>query len=154
MSGPMDDALPNDLPTYMEEFVGWRGWTVDRYGLLHSINGGEVWTPEEAFEATCQKGKSHEYVPSNKCTCGLYATKTLRKLQTNGYHHHGAFGLVSLWGHFIDGGEGWRFQYAYPRVIYVPYLSWRVAKTLEHYLVPVTVMNPFTEIEPPIPPIN
>lgn len=143
-----DDAEgPDETPVFPEEFVGWRGWRVDK-GVLKSINHGEIWTPGVEFEAECTAGKTHKQVPWERCTCGLYSTKTLDKLRQNGYHNDGAFGLVSIWGHMIDGGAGFRSQFAYPRVIYVPFLEWRKVKSLERYGVPVKLGNPYTMKEP------
>lgn len=144
MSDDVSEAL--EVPLYPEEFVGWRGWAVEK-GVLKSINDREIWTPQMEFEAECSRGRTHSQIPSPKCTCGLYATKTLEKLRRNGYHNHGAFGMVSIWGNIIDGGAGYRSQFAYPRVIYVPFLSWRLFKGLERYGVPVMLGNPYTMME-------
>lgn len=143
----MDDALEDadDAPLYPEEFVGWRGWIVDK-GVLRSVNHGEIWTPNVEFEAECTAGKVHKRTPWPTCSCGLYSTKTLDKLRQNGYHNVGAFGLVSIWGNIVDGGVGYRSQFAYPRVIYVANLSWRKAKSLERYGVPVKLLNPYTGV--------
>jgi hypothetical protein len=133
--------------TYMEEFVGWRGWRIVKEQLF-SVNTDDLWIPEEDFVAQCSLGKNHPRgIPHATCGCGIYATKTLAKLRSNGYHKYGAIGQVSLWGDIIDGGDGYRAEFAYPRVIYVPYLSWKVAKTdsnLRAYNVPIRLLNPYT----------
>jgi len=133
-----------DVPTYPEEFVGWRGWTLDAKGLLHSVNDNILWTPGQEFEAVCSLGRHHEFVPWAKCQCGIYTTKTLKKLRANGYHDVGVVGLVSIWGHIVDGGEGYRSEFAYPRVIYVPHLMWRLVEPLREYDVPIKLLNPYT----------
>lgn len=144
----MDEALDDeDVPVYPEEFIGWRGWMVDK-GVLKSVNHGEIWTPNVEFEAECQIGRSHKKVPWASCSCGLYSTKTLDQLRQNNYHNTGAFGLVSIWGNIIDGGSGYRSQFAYPKVIYVSFLEWRKVKSLERYGVPVKLGNPYTMKEP------
>lgn len=143
----LEEALEDEVPLYPSEFIGWRGWVVEK-GVLKSINGGEIWTPHEPFEADCTVGKVHKRIPWPGCTCGLYSTKTMKKLRENKYHTAGAFGLVSIWGEMLDGGSGWRSQFAYPRVIFVPYLSWRKAQPLERYGVPVRLGNPYTMKDP------
>jgi hypothetical protein len=143
----MDEALEDDVPVYPEEFFGWRGWTVDK-GVLKSINGGDIWTPGQPFEAECASGRSHKQVPWPRCTCGLYSTKTLKKLQANGYHNLGAFGKVAIWGEIIEASDGYRSQFAYPILIYVPRLAWRRAESLsKRYGVEVLVTNPYTMVE-------
>jgi hypothetical protein len=135
---------PDDRPVYPEEFIGWRGWTVNRNGLLTSVNSSMVWTPNEEFEAICTVGKTHSRIPWAKCSCGIYATKDLSKLRSNGYHNTGVFGTIKMWGNCVDGGEGYRSQFAYPDVIYVPYMSWRLVEALRAYEVPVKLLNPYT----------
>lgn len=137
---PSDDDPGN---VYPEEFIGWRGWVVEG-GILHSVNGGEVWTPRTEFQAECSLGKTHKHVPEARCQCGIYSTKTLKKLRSNGYHTAGVFGTISLWGNIIDGGDGYRSEFAYPRIIYVPFLSWKMVDALKEYGVPVKLLNPFT----------
>jgi hypothetical protein len=143
----MSDDADEEVPVFPEEFVGWRGWRVEK-GVLKSINRGEIWTPGTPFEAECQTGKTHKQIPWERCSCGLYSTKTLEKLRSNNYHNAGAFGIVSVWGNMIDGGAGYRSQFAYPRVIYVPFLDWRKVRPLERYGVPVKLGNPWTMTEP------
>lgn len=129
---------------YAEEFIGWRGWRIHGKRLV-SVNGGEVWEPGEPFTATCQKGRRHKHVPWTACSCGIYVTKTLKKLRANGYHNEGALGQVAVWGHMVDGGDGYRAEFAIPKIIYVPHLSWRVGEILEaEYGVPVHPLNPYT----------
>lgn len=142
MSSALDDEA--DAPLYAEEFVGWRGWQVKKDGILASVNGGEIWEPGVEFEAVCNLGKPHQRIPWAKCSCGIYATKTLKKLRSNGYHAMGVLGTISMWGYMVDGGEGYRAQFAYPRVIYVPYLSWRLVEPLREYGVTIKLLNPYT----------
>lgn len=144
MSDAVSEAL-EEVPLYPEEFVGWRGWVVEK-GVLKSVNDREVWTPNVEFEAECSRGRAHD-VPAAKCSCGLYSTKTLNKLRQNSYHNLGAFGMVSIWGNIVDGGTGYRSQFAYPRIIFVPFLSWKLFKGLERYGVPVMLGNPYTMME-------
>lgn len=132
-----------DVPLYPGEMVGWRGWQVVD-GTLRSVNDpSAMWIPKQEFVGYCDQGKSHK-VPWAKCQCGIYATKTMEKLRVNQYHNAGAFGLVSLWGGMIDGGDGYRAEFAYPKRIFLPYLSWKLADALEVYGVPVVLMNPYT----------
>ena len=145
----MSSDEEDDRPFFAEEIVGWRGWTTDSKGLLYSINDGALWTPGQEMIAVCNLGRTHKHVPWPNCQCGIYSTKTLQKLRLNGYHHHGVFGMISGWGEFVDGGEGYRVQFAYPRVIYVPYLGWRSVEPLRHYGVPVKLLNPHTGVPDP-----
>lgn len=133
----------DEAPTYPSEFIGWRGWLV-KDGYLLSVNGGEIWLPGQEFVAECSNGRPHSHVPWKSCTCGIYTVKTLKKLRANGYHDFGAFGQVAVWGHVIDGGMGYRSEFAYPKVIYLPYLSWRLEEALTEYGVPVLPLNPHT----------
>jgi hypothetical protein len=133
----------DETPLYPSEFYGWRGWVVEK-GVLRSVNDRDIWVPGEPFEAECSAGKSHKRVPWERCSCGLYSTKTLVKLQKNGYHHLGAWGRVAIWGEIIEASDGWRSQFAYPVMIYVSNLAWRRVKPLERYGVPVLLENPYT----------
>lgn len=142
MSSALEDGP--EPPLYPEEFIGWRGWKINKSGLLCSVNGGEVWEPATEFEAVCMMGRAHAKIPWARCTCGIYGVKTLKKLRSNGYHDEGCLGTISMWGNMVDGGDGFRAQFAYPRAIYVPYLSYRRVDDLRVYGVPVKLLNPYT----------
>lgn len=126
------------VPLYPEAFVGWRGWHIENGRLMSVATQGFVWEPGEQVVAHCGRHKA----PRQGCTCGLYSTKSLRKLIENGYHDHGAFGQVSLWGRIIDYDDGYRSEFAYPKVIYLSYLNMRHVEALSVYGVPVMLKNP------------
>jgi hypothetical protein len=51
-------------------------------------------------------------------------------------------GEVSMWGGVIEGTQGWRAQYAYPRRLLVPFEAWRQGAVLRTaYGVPVELAN-------------
>lgn len=155
-----------ELPDYANVMIGWRAWGVpiDRDGppRLHSVSHGDYfWTPREPIEATCQRqggrspglrarnSSSHE-PPMEACSCGLYSAKTREHLTSMSYHKYDAerqaeyhvIGTVSLWGKVIEGTQGWRAQYGYPRELFVPFEAWALAKPLsEAYGVPVRLNN-------------
>jgi hypothetical protein len=125
--------------------IGWRGWHVrerDKRVFLYSIVHQAVWIPEEAMEALCSKAHA---APAARCTCGIYAARTLGHLREMVYHTAGAFGEVHLWGSVVHGQFGWRAQYAYPKRIYIPHESYRLVAPLKAtYGVPVNLINPYT----------
>lgn len=166
-SEPTTPADPWDgpiaIPDFSEVMVGWRAWGVDpdtpagTPPLLQSVTyGHHIWQPREAIEATCARHNSsgvkyadHE-VPVEDCTCGLYSAKTYEHLQSMRYHEYDAdkrglyhvVGSVSLWGKVIEGSQGWRAQFGYPRELFVPFEAWRLAKPLaDAYGVPVQLKN-------------
>jgi len=130
---------------YVEPFIGWRGWNINNRGRLCAVNSGWVWEPGEEVRALCSHGHTHRS-PDKGCECGLYATKTFQKLQSNGYHVFGAFGQVRLWGRIIDTTMGFRAEIAYPHVIYLPYSDMRWVEPLSVYGVPVMLKNPYEGI--------
>lgn len=124
--------------TYVEPFVAYRAWNWTAEGIT-SLNGS-LWTPKEAFEATCERSndvrsmiaaatteaskefwqsKSHE-VPEPTCTCGMYAGINMQHLIDIGYIERGIHGEVSLWGRLYRHTLGWRAQMAYPKFFVVP----------------------------------
>lgn len=138
------------VPDAIEPAVGYRVWIV-RGTRLHSVNHGSQWEPNQVFEATCAS-KDHE-VPDENCRCGAYAAATFNRLFEMGYtRDHGLFaappdeitiaGQVNLWGGIVPGTIGWRAQYAYPKMLLVPYSRWQIARTIsEVYNVPFKLYN-------------
>ena len=55
---------------------------------------------------------------SLKRKCGL--TKSLPHLRTAGYTQFGIHGEVFLWGTVVEHALGWRAQFAYPKVLFLP----------------------------------
>lgn len=148
------------VPDTFEELIGWRTWQValdlgvGELPILRSVTySSQFWTPREAVEATCErtshKGYEAHPVPVQSCSCGLYSAKTLEHLQSMNYHRYdpdagsvAVVGSVSLWGKVIEGTQGWRAQFGYPRELFVPFEAFRLVKPLtEAYGVPVKLMN-------------
>lgn len=161
------------IPDFHEIMVGWRAWGVKAdvalgdVPLLRSVTyGSHHWNPREPMEATCRAAEKrakrniaanvnpgrHE-CPSEGCSCGLYSAKTREHLQGMAYHRYDAegrgmfhvIGEVALWGKVIEGTQGWRAQYGYPRRLYVPFEAWHLAEPLaEAYGCPVELNNILT----------
>lgn len=130
--------LANVPNTHIEPFTAYRGWNWTAEGVT-SLNGAP-WTPKVAFEAMCHyrddwkwlvasattdetrkwlQSKEH-YVPSENCTCGMYAGINMQHLIDIGYIQRGIHGEVHLWGRLERNTLGWRAQYAYPKYFVVP----------------------------------
>jgi len=122
-----------------EPFTAYRAWNWTTEGIT-SLNG-VLWTPKEAFEATCHYAddlcsmkaaapntpearkfwdKHAHRVPNPHCTCGMYAGINMQHLIEIGYIQRGIHGEVSLWGRLYRHTLGWRAQYAYPKFFVVP----------------------------------
>jgi hypothetical protein len=123
--------------------MGWRAWVVDRelprYGLppkLRSVSFGYDWRPRQKAEAECPTCSApdaplgYRGVPGESCSCGFYSAKSLKHLMRMGYHlyddvdEHKYFkvvGQVACWGKVVEGTQGWRVQYAYPYMLFVPF---------------------------------
>jgi hypothetical protein len=135
---------------------GWRAWKVSvelpAFGVppkLESATYGYYWAPRVKARAVCRKGCDEADVPGEGCTCGFYSAKSLEHLMSMGYadYRHGVdtftvVGKIANWGKVIEGSQGWRAEYAYPMMFYVPFEYWRFAKPIsEAYGVPVRLMN-------------
>lgn len=156
-----DPTLPASniaIPDYHETMIGWRAWGVKpdlEFGeipLLRSVTYSDhAWTPGEPTEAECRRAHrgTHE-VPHETHTCGLYSAKTRERLMSMEYHRYDAeqrglfhvVGSVSLWGKIVEGSQGWRAQFGYPRELFLPFEAWSLAAPLtEAYGVPVRLNN-------------
>lgn len=136
---------------------GWRAWSVDAeppaYGTapkLRSATYDYVWTPRVKARASCRACTADEgpmCVPGEHCTCGFYSAKSLEHLRTMGYHLYDGdrvcvVGQLACWGKVIEGSQGWRAEYAYPTIIYVPFEAYRLAKPIsEAFGVPCKLLN-------------
>lgn len=133
------------VPDKIGTEIGWRGWNVRVRGgraLLYSVVHNAFWPAGEPIEAFC--GNAHA-APAGRCTCGVYAARSLAHLREIAYHTQGVLGEVHLWGTVVPGRLGWRAQYAYPKRLYVPHESYRLVAPLKaSYGVPVTLINPYT----------
>jgi hypothetical protein len=122
------------VPDSVTPIVAWRYWRLGGDdGRLRSLTGRhQVWHPGKALEARCRfddvdrsdwryrmvSGFSPDPhpAPSEGCTCGLYAARTLESLRGQMLFglHRMVVGQVSLWGKVIPGQHGYRAQFAYP----------------------------------------
>jgi hypothetical protein len=125
----------NRFPDYLEPIVAWRGWTVDAYGGLCGSAHRELWMPGERYRAICKQqlcGHPQWDVPVWRCSCGIYAYKTLKselevvmgsaEMQWGSprtSYCEQALGQVNLWGRILVGKLGYRAQFAYPKAIIV-----------------------------------
>jgi len=113
------------VPDYISPVVGYRVWQWDATGL-RSLNG-EKWFAHQPLSAVCRADASgavsglskatHNLaeLPYFKCTCGVYAARTIEHLHQCGYKRFGVYGEVYLWGTVVEHERGWRAQFAYPK---------------------------------------
>jgi len=148
------------LPDLSDAVQGWRAWTVERtlpkFGLapkLFSATYDDYWAPHVAHRALCEYhgDKEGHHIPDERCTCGFYAAKSLKHLLSMGYatfNYSGqpnrelVIGKVAMWGKVLEGNQGWRTEYAYPVILYIPYTLPELQRPLaDGYGVPVTMLN-------------
>jgi hypothetical protein len=141
----MDES---DLPLYPEAIIGWRSWAVTG-GRLTSLSFENKWPVGKEMKAKCSERSAHHKnvhrPPQQRCGCGVYALKSLKILRNSHYFGYECFGQVSLWGRIIEGDDGYRAEFAYPKAIYVTYLNYKLVEPLSVYGVPVMVFNPYTK---------
>jgi rhodanese-related sulfurtransferase len=148
-------------PDVVGTVEGWRAWRVKleapRFGTVPKLQSASYnywWTPRVKARAECRKCRNpdpvaHDHVPGTHCTCGFYSAKTLDHLRSMGYHaydENGGYtsvvGQLANWGRVIEGSQGWRAEFAYPAVMFVPFEAWRLRKPLMRaYGVPVKLLN-------------
>lgn len=135
----------SDLPLYPEAIIGWRSWAVSG-GRLTSLGFETRWPVGSELKARCSDMPNSQHrSPQQRCGCGIYALKSLKILRRSNYFGYECFGQVALWGRIIEGEDGYRAEFAYPKVIYVSYLNYKLVSPLAVYGVPVKVMNPYTK---------
>jgi len=117
------------IPDYISPVVGYRVWQWDATGL-RSLNG-EKWSAHQPLSAVCRADAcssisglskaTHNLaeLPCFKCTCGVYAAKTIEHLRQCGYRKFGVHGEVYLWGKVVEHERGWRAQFAYPKTLFL-----------------------------------
>lgn len=119
------------VPDYISPIIGWRVWQWEGAGL-RSLNG-EPWQTSEPLRAGCRvshigirgvraraAATPHD-APEFKCTCGIYASKSLPHLRNLLPEEYGGiYGKVSLWGSVVEHEDGFRAEFAYPKVLYLP----------------------------------
>jgi len=129
------------VPDYVVPIVAYRAWNWVPPQLA-SLNDQSSWYPDRPMMAKCPVGNldfslaatlarwkaggrppvrfpGHE-TPHERCTCGIYAAKTLDGLHAMGYARGTIFGEVYLWGRVVEHAHGWRAQFAYPKSLRVP----------------------------------
>lgn len=113
------------IPDYISPVVAYRVWRWKETGL-QSLNG-EPWLPGQHLEAQCHVAPAARHmaeaaneVPHRKCTCGIYAAKSIEHLRQFGYGGRGIHGEVYLWGTVVEHKLGWRAQFAYPKSLFLP----------------------------------
>jgi hypothetical protein len=108
-------ARSNDRPLSIDPVVGWRAWSVVEHRgtyRLASLTRRAEWPPGEPFTAACDRHT--EAVPSQRCTCGVYATTQPGDVARLGRIAGAAVGEVSLWGSVVQHARGVRGGRAYP----------------------------------------
>jgi len=118
------------IPDYISPIIGYRVWKWEKTGLKSLC--GERWKPSQLLAARCRasavvgtiacrvEGHDSHDAPQAKCTCGVYASKSLEQLLTTGYAKCGIHGEVYLWGTVVEHELGWRAQFAYPKTLFLP----------------------------------
>jgi preprotein translocase subunit YajC len=116
-------------PDYISPVVGYRVWQWDATGL-RSLNG-EKWFAHQPLSAVCRADvcgsiaglskatHNPDELPYLKCTCGVYAAKSIEHLHQCGYKKFGVHGEVYLWGKVVEHERGWRAQFAYPKTLFL-----------------------------------
>jgi hypothetical protein len=156
-------------PDVIGTVEGWRAWRVKLapplFGTVPKLMSATYnywWTPRVKARAECSKctdpdPKSDRHVPGTFCTCGFYSAKTLTHLRSMGYHaymenseHTSVVGQLANWGRVIEGSQGWRAEFAYPAVMFIPFEAWRLRRPLMRaYGVPVKLLNLLDESKHP-----
>lgn len=156
----MSEPLPGIVPDIPSVLQGWRAFDVplDRFAtpLLWSVSTDDYWPPCQAAVGECSKQCGDEG-PKRSCTCGLHAATSLIHLQSMEYHrfdvierpdHVRVTAVVALWGHYVEGRQGWRARYGYPRLLFVPYSAWYMARPLaDEYRIPFRLADTLKRVE-------
>lgn len=121
----------------MEALVGWKGWTVSGRGYLASVYN-TAWFPEKAVEARCPDGKC-ESSPAESCGCGIYAADSVWGAQ---HGQNQILGQIYGWGRYIRGDQGWRAEWAYPKMFLIEKEQMQHLEMLKQYRVPIFVNQP------------
>jgi hypothetical protein len=145
-----------------EPLVGWRHWTWSKPAMsaavgLRSLNVTKLWKPCEAFEAKCHLGwprnTNHrkDLVPTEDCTCGIYAVDGISDLPVMHRHSGGEeliTGLVYGWGRYVRGENGWRAQFAYPAEFHLRSFQTQLIEPLKEFRVPILIDEPIKIYDP------
>jgi hypothetical protein len=138
-------------PDAIEPIVGRRCWGLAEVRgelLLCSGHGRTVWPGGERFAAACSRAHTP---PGASCSCGVYALSTSEPWPYFDYDGPGyaVWGEVLLWGTVVRGTAGYRAQFAYPWALHLAHKDYGYLERLRTSYpgVPVTLRNPFPEVE-------
>ena len=137
------------VPDIVGELVGWRAWELvgDAYfprlmsavQKASSVGAQAIWPTNRWFMATCLREPAHNEpgagIPVERCSCGIYAAKTLEQLSGLGYAAYydvanAVVGEVAFAGKVIEGSQGWRAEKARIKRLWVPHRTWRYMEPL------------------------
>lgn len=131
-----------------EPIEAWRCWRVLPDGQLMGIGVPNTWTPLKPVRAVHDEGSGPRLdhaAPGKACPCGYWGIKDfptligrVLRMSLNYDADQFATGTCNMWGKVYEFEIGWRAQYAYPNVIYLPnYLHNRAQKVADMYKVDV-----------------
>lgn len=140
---------PLPLVFHTEPIVGWRVWSLRPYvtrdrrtehRLVPVTNAGgrTHYAPYKRTEAVCSR--AYHDAPHRFCACGIWAMKSEDQLPT--VYQHSVYGEVYLWGRVLEGKNGYRAQYAYPKRLWADDDAIEELRML--YGVPVERAKPFS----------
>lgn len=153
--------MSDRAPDMLGEVIAWRAWRVigtPKLPMLSSVSVRAcIWHPDRWTLAECrvrglQLGRCPNpagdgRIPSESCTCGLYAARDREQLVHLGYNRGGSsdvvfIGQVGMTGKVIPGTQGWRAEKARIVRLFVPFEHYRYVAPLEAlYRVPVVLDN-------------
>lgn len=133
------------VPDSVVPIVGWRFWLLSEYPIRRLFNEGNrvelesvlkttAWPHREKLTAVCKgetwyRTSSHQ-APYRNCKCGIYGVKSTSRLRSaaNGLtrlydlvlHGKAVVGRFKGWGLCETAAYGFRCQFAYPEIIYLP----------------------------------
>ncbi|HWE82640.1 MAG TPA: hypothetical protein VG265_13405 [Gaiellaceae bacterium] len=101
-----------------------------------------VWPAGRWFEGRCLRDALHNVegggIPVERCSCGIYAAKTLAQMNGMSYYWSRSaeledvcVGEVAFAGKVIEGSQGWRAEKARVKRLWLPHSMWRYAEPLE-----------------------
>lgn len=130
------------VPDSIEPVVGWKGWML-KNRRLSSPSFLHYWQPGKTAQARCVHTGDPDYdipphteAPQEKCTCGFY----LAQNAANAFRYGYVLGEVCGWGKVIEHEDGWRTEYAYPKMFYTDIEE--DVPALRAYGVPIMTLKP------------
>lgn len=107
------------IPDYVAPVIGYRAWEWDGKQLT-SLNN-EPWPSSRALTARCVKKIHQSPAPADDCSCGVYAAKSYKHLESIYPPHSLVHGEVWLWGKVVEHQLGYRAEFAYPKSLTLPF---------------------------------